>query len=133
MQQTISQLYQFLIRLFLFGLLIQFYLASAPLFGVGLSFAPHRILGAGLTALAILFPLLAFAARMERKQIGLSLLLLVLTIVQGLLPSLRAYIPVIAALHPLNALALMGLSGMIRRSFRAEAPQVLGSEQAQAS
>jgi hypothetical protein len=56
-----------------------------------------------------------------RRLIGLSALLLVLTIVQGLLPSLRTEVPWLAALHPVNALVLMGVTAAIGRYSRAEA------------
>jgi len=124
MQRIISQIHQGLARIFLAGLLLQFYLASAPMFGVGLSFGPHRMLGSALTVLVILFPVLALAGRLGRRLIGLSMLLVFLTIVQVMLPSLRGNAPWIAALHPINALALMGISAMIRRNGRAEALQV---------
>jgi hypothetical protein len=52
------------------------------------------------------------------------MLLVFLTIVQIMLPSLRGNASWIAALHPVNALALMGLSAMIRRNGRAEAARV---------
>jgi hypothetical protein len=119
-QQTISQIHQWLARVFLVGLLLQFYLASAPIFGAG-SFQPHRMLGAALTAIAFLFPLLALAGRLGRQRIGLSILLVVLAIVQMMLPSLRGAAPWIAALHPVNALVLMGISARMRRIGRAAA------------
>jgi hypothetical protein len=53
--------------------------------------------------------------------IGLSALLVVLTIVQVMLPSLRASISLIAALHVVNALALMGVSAAIACQGRAKA------------
>jgi hypothetical protein len=120
MQRTIWQIHQWLARIFLVGLLLQFYLAGAALFGVG-SFTPHRMLGDALTILAILFPILALVGRLGRKLIGLSLLLVVLTIVQIALPSLRGSASWIAALHPVNALALMGISATIRRNGHTEA------------
>jgi hypothetical protein len=123
MQRTISQIHQWLARIFLAGLLLQFYLAGAGLFGVG-SFQPHRMLGDALTMLAILFPVLAVVGRLGPKLIGLSLLLVFLTVVQIMLPSLRGSASRIAALHPVNALALMGISATIRRNGRAEALQV---------
>ncbi len=123
MQRTISQIHQWLARIFLAGLLLQFYLAGAALFGVG-SFQPHRMLGDALTMLAILFPVLAVVGRLEWRLIGLSMLLVFLTIVQIMLPSLRGSASWIAALHPVNALALMGVSATIHRNGRAEALQV---------
>lgn len=119
MQQIIAQIHQGLARVFLAGLLIEFYLAGAAIFGVGLSFEPHRMLGTGLAILAILFPILALIGRLGRKLIGFSLVLVFLTIVQVVLPSLRGNVPWIAALHPVNALALMGISAMLRRNGRA--------------
>ena len=120
MQRILSQIHQWLARIFLAGLVLQFYLASAPIFGVGLSFEPHRKLGVALTILAILFPVLALVGRLGRKLIGFSTLLVFLTIDQAILPSLRGNAPWIAALHPVNALALIGVSAMIRRNGRAE-------------
>ena len=118
MQRIISQTHQWMARIFLVGLLLQFYLASTALFGAS-SFQPHRMLGFVLAVLTLLFPVLAFAGRMGRQLIGLSLLLLVLAFVQVMLPSLRGDVPWIAALHPVNALALMGISARIGRSGRA--------------
>jgi hypothetical protein len=67
---------------------------------------------------------LALVGRLGSRLIGLSILLLFLTIVQIVLPSLRVNASWIAALHPVNALALIGISATIRRNGRAEARQV---------
>ncbi len=120
MQRIILQIHPWLARIFLAGLLLQFYLAGTALFGVG-SFVPHRMLGSALAILAILFPVLALVGRLGRKRIGLSVLLLVLAIIQVVLPALRASAAWIAALHPVNALALMWVSAAIRRYGRTEA------------
>jgi hypothetical protein len=121
-QRIISQSHQWLARIFLAGLLLQFYLASTAMFGAG-SFQPHRLLGAALTILVFLFPVLALAGRLGRQLIGLSVLLVVLIIVQMMLPSLRGAAPWIAALHPVNALVLIGISARMGRNGRAEAQQ----------
>ena len=125
MQQiiSISQIHQGLARIFLAGLLLQLYLAGAPMFGAA-SFEPHRMLGSALTILAILFPVLALVGRLGRQRIGLSMLLVFLIIVQAMLPSLRGSASGIAALHSVNALALMGVSARIGRKGRAEVLQV---------
>ena len=47
--------------------------------------------------------------------IGLSLLLLVLYVVQTALPSARDAAPVLAALHPVNAVAMLALGSVIAR------------------
>jgi hypothetical protein len=123
MQRIISQIHQGLARIFLAGLLLQLYLAGAPMFGAT-SFEPHRMLGSALTILAILFPVLALVGRLGRQRIGLSMLLVFLIIVQVMLPSLRGSASWIAALHSVNALALMGISARVGRKGRAEALQV---------
>jgi hypothetical protein len=82
------------------------------------------MLGSALAIIAILFPILAFAGRLSRQRIGLSMLLVFLVIVQVMLPLLRGSASWIAALHSVNALALMGVSVRIGRSDRAEALQV---------
>ena len=46
------------------------------------------------------------------------------TIVQGMLPSLRSTAPLVAALHPVNALLLMGVTAAIARVPRADASGV---------
>jgi hypothetical protein len=122
MQRLISQIHPWLARIFLVGLLLQLYLAGAPMFGAA-SFEPHRMLGGALIVLAILFPLLALVGRLGRQLVGFSLLLVVLIFVQGMLPSLRGTVSWIAALHAVNALALMGVSARIARLGRAQALQ----------
>jgi len=112
-------MHYWLTRVFLVGLLIQLYLAGAPMFGVT-SFQPHRMLGVGLTVLAFLFPVLALVGRLGRQRLGLSILLVVLFLVQGTLPMLRGTVSWIAALHAVNALALMGVSAALGRQGRAE-------------
>jgi hypothetical protein len=123
MQRIIPQLHQGLAWIFLAGLVLQFYFAGAPMFGVA-SYQPHRMLGSVLAMLVILLPVLALMGRLGRQLIGLSFLLLFLTIVQVTLPSLRSSVSWIAALHSVNALALMGISMRIGRQGRAEALRV---------
>ena len=115
MQRIISQIHQWLARLLLLGFVLQVYLATAPLFGVGVTFRPHRVLGSALAILVILLLVLAVAGRLERQWIRLSILLVLLTIVQVILPSLRGRISWIAALHAVNALALIRISATIAR------------------
>ena len=128
MQRIISQTHQGLARIFLVGLLLQLYLAGAPMFGA-VSFAPHRMLGSALAVVAILFPVLALVGRLGRQRIGLSMLLAFLFIIQVMLPSLRGSASWIAALHAVNALALMGVSARIARTGHAEALQMDPKEQ----
>jgi hypothetical protein len=120
MQRIIARIHQGLAWIILAGLLVQFYLAGAAMFGVG-SFAPHRILGSAFAVPVLLLVVLAAVGRLGWRLAGLSLLLLFLTVVQALLPSLRADAAWLAALHPINALVLMGTSARIGRAGRAAA------------
>jgi hypothetical protein len=104
-----------LARIFLVGLLLQFYLAGAPMFGIA-SFQPHRTLGSLLAILAILLLVLSFAGRLGRQPLRLSILLVFLIIVQVMLPALRGSASWIAAFHSVNALALVGVSIRIGRN-----------------
>jgi hypothetical protein len=131
MQQRILQLHQGLARLLLLGLVIQVYLATAPLFGVAVTFQPHRMLGSVLAILVILLLVLALTGRLGRQLIRLSLLLVFLTIVQMILPSLRGSISWVAALHAVNALALIRISIMLARPTTSNTGVEAGNESAQ--
>lgn len=102
--------------LFVVAVLVQVFLAGLAIFGVTEGFALHVEFGyttIGLLTLAVL--LTAVAGGLPRREIGLSLLLLVLYVVQTALPSARASAPIIAALHPVNAIALFALGTIIAR------------------
>jgi len=111
--------------LFAAGVLVQGYLAGAALAQLGGSgdFGTHLNIGytLGIVALAVL--VLAAVGRFPRSQVGWSGLLLILYVVQTSLPYLRADMPGIAALHPANAMVLLGLAVVIavrgRRLMRA--------------
>jgi hypothetical protein len=63
----------------------------------------------------------AFVGRRPRRDVGIVLALLGLYIVQTILPGLRASAPVVAALHPVNALVLFALGAWsARHLWRAE-------------
>lgn len=93
--------------------LLQVFLAGLALFA-GAGFEAHREAGytyPGLAALAVLIAAIVGAA--GRREVGLAFLLLLMYVVQTILPTLRADLPVVAALHPVNAVALFGLGAVI--------------------
>jgi hypothetical protein len=93
--------------------LLQVFLAGLALFA-GAGFEAHREAGytyPGIAALAVLIAAIVGGA--GRREIGLAFLLLVLYVVQTILPALRADLPVVAALHPVNAVALFTLGAVI--------------------
>jgi len=110
----ITRILQGLAWLVVAGLVVEFYLAGSALFGAT-TFQPHRALGVGLAAAILLLLIVALIARPGRRVVGLAALLLVLGIVQVVLPSLRTAVPWVAALHPINAVALAMLTVRIAR------------------
>jgi hypothetical protein len=108
------------------GIIVQVFLAGSAILNLGGSgdFSSHREFGytvVGLLCLAVV--LTAVAARSGRRAIGISFGLLVLYIVQTTLPAFRGSMPSIAALHPVNAMLLFGLSAWYaRRAWRERVP-----------
>jgi hypothetical protein len=110
------RLHLWLAWLFAASVLAQIFLAGLAIFGATEGFALHREFGytiVGLLALGVL--LAAVAGGTGRTEIGLSLLLLVLYVVQTALPQARASLPVLAALHPVNAVVLFSLGVIVAR------------------
>ena len=62
----------------------------------------------GILALVVL--VMAIVGRLPRVHVGLAVLLFVLYIVQTSLPAASESSPAIAALHPANAMVLLGLA-----------------------
>ena len=109
------------------GVLLQFFFAGVGSFGEEMwgdgAFNPHRLTGLLLVLLSLLLLILAaisfFAGGMRGRTVGMAGLLLVLMIVQVALviAFYRAMdLPILAALHPVNALILMGLSFHLART-----------------
>jgi Family of unknown function (DUF6220) len=111
----ITRIFQGLAWLIVGGLALEFYLAGAALFGAA-TFQPHRALGAGLAVAMLLLLLVALIARPGRRVVGLAVVLVALTILQMLLPSLSSGLPWVAALHVVNAAALATVTVNIARA-----------------
>ncbi|TAK01933.1 MAG: hypothetical protein EPO36_03685 [Chloroflexota bacterium] len=91
----------------------QVFLAGTAMANLGGSgdFSTHIEFGytvVGIASLALV--LSAIAARRGRREVGIAAGLLVLYVVQTVLPSARSAYPILAALHPLNAMLLFGLA-----------------------
>ena len=111
--RTLRQIHAVVAWLFVGTIVYQVYLAGAAIANLGGSgdFSAHAGFGfeaVGLAALAVLIT--AIIARMPRRDIGWSFLLLVQYVIQTILPGLRGTSPAIAALHPLNAVLLFALA-----------------------
>jgi FtsH-binding integral membrane protein len=125
MRSVVTRIFQGLAWLVLAGLVLEFYLAGAAVFGAT-TFQPHRALGVILAAAILLLLVLALVARPGRHVVGLTTLLVVLTIVQVVLPSLATRLhpslPGVAALHVVNAAVLLAVTGAIVRAPGRKAP-----------
>jgi hypothetical protein len=105
--------------LFLAGVVVQVFLAGAGLFEL-LDWTPHTELGWALGSVPLLLLVMALPARPERRTTWLIVGLTVVAIVQPELAGARRVAPVLAALHPLNALVLFWLAWRVARRLTDE-------------
>ncbi len=107
---------------------IQVFLAGLGVFDDPRSFLTHRDFGYTFGLLILVLLILAVVGRMGRRIIGLSLLLGLLFGFQSVFVALRADMPAIAALHPLNGFAILGLAiALTRWSWLARHERTEGS------
>ena len=95
---------------------VQVFLAGLGVFDDPKAFVTHREFGYLFGWLTLVVLVLALAGRMPRRVTGLSVLLLVLFALQSLLMAVRVDLPAIAALHPLNGFAILGVGVMTAQS-----------------
>jgi len=110
------RLHPWLSGLFALGVLLQAFLAGAAMAQLGGSddFAAHREFGyTGMGILALLILIAAGLGRADRVQIWGSVALFVDYVIQTLLPNFRESSPLVAALHPVNAILLFGLAAWL--------------------
>jgi Family of unknown function (DUF6220) len=105
-----------LARLFIIGIVVQIFLVGLSLFESADYWEDHKSLGESLGLIPILLILVALVGRLPMRLLVMAALLLVLFGVQFALPNVdNGYV---AALHPVNALVLMGLADQIARQTR---------------
>jgi hypothetical protein len=103
--------------LFVIGVALQFFfigVALTQLGGNGDS-SLHVNFGYWLPILPLLALILSWPARAGGRTALLVAILFVDTFVQGILPLARSSLPVVAALHPVNALVIFGLGVVVAR------------------
>jgi len=106
--------------LFIVSLLIQVFLAGLSLFVSGSYWDAHIGFGHSVPGLvALLLVVFALWGRLPRATILLTVLLFALVIAQTeVFAAIRADVPLVAALHPVNALILFALGvGLARRAW----------------
>jgi hypothetical protein len=117
-------LYLVLASLTLLGIFLQGFLIGAYLFGGAIwGKDAHSITGLALLVLSLLLALVGLLAQVPGRMKVWGFLLFVLMIIQFVLPSTSGNIPLLAALHPANAMVLFGLNlfliARIRQVMRA--------------
>jgi hypothetical protein len=109
MRARITTVYGALAMLWALAVVVQVFLAGLGIFGAA-SFDAHKSFGFILHAITALLAILAIAGPRTGRDIGMAVGLLVLVTVQIALVSSRDSAPGLAALHPVLALAAMGLA-----------------------
>ena len=97
---------------FLLSVVVQVFLAGAGIFASASWLSSHGILGQILPVIPLLMVILGLVGKLPRTINWLTVLLLVLVYIQPwfIYLSRSAGIPLLGALHPVNALAIFALS-----------------------
>ena len=104
--------------LFLACVVIKFFLAGLGVFAGAENFEIHRQFGYLFGWLTVIMIVLAAVGRLGRRWIGLSALLFGLFIMQSVFVLLRDSLPAVAALHPVNAVAIFFIAQHVARGSR---------------
>lgn len=95
---------------------VQFFLAGIGAFGAS-NYMLHMVNGYLIGLVSVLLAVIALATRVGGLRLRLSLALPLLLVLQIVLASLP---PVVAALHAVNAIAILGVSGTLMRASLSE-------------
>ena len=120
--------------LFVAAIVVQVFLAGVGLFVRGFdTFSYHRALGWLLHLGPLVVVLFAWGAHPGRTTMWLSGLLILLVGIQPFLPAMRDDLPFVAALHPVNALAIfaVGLVIALRATSLARSPSAVPANTAE--
>lgn len=95
---------------------VQVFLAGLGVFDDPKAFITHREFGYLFGWLTLVVLVLALVGREPRRITGLSILLLVQFALQSVFVAVRADLPAIAALHPLNGFAILAVGVILTRA-----------------
>jgi hypothetical protein len=107
-------IYATLAWLFVAGVIVQVFLAGVGLFGAG-SLDLHRSFGYWIELIPLLMLPFAWPAHVGRRMVWLNVALFVVVLIQTSLPYAKTDMPLVAALHPVNALLVFWLGLTIGR------------------
>lgn len=98
--------------LFALAILLQVFMAGGGIFASSSWWPMHEVSGMAISVLPLLFLVLAWIGQLGRRSLWLSGLALVLVVLQSFLVTLPGtlVVPVLAALHPVNALVIFALA-----------------------
>jgi hypothetical protein len=116
--------YMAVIWVFVAFLVTQIFFAGLGLFGVPRDMTLHAGFGWLVHILDLLLLVVALVARVGRPTIWWVLVLFLTSAIQPFLPEFRTDLPVVAALHPLNAVAM----SIIAAKLAVETPRFLRPE-----
>ncbi|MDQ6683478.1 MAG: DUF6220 domain-containing protein [Chloroflexota bacterium] len=100
--------------LFVACVVVQVFLAGYAVMA-GSTFEVHRSFGYTFGWLTLVLLALALVGRLTRNRVWLTVLVLVLFTLQSVFVAFRASIPMVAALHPVNALAIFWIALWLAR------------------
>jgi Family of unknown function (DUF6220) len=100
--------------LFVLAVAVQVFLAGMFLFADG-SREAHVEWGYTISLMPVVLIVLAAAARPGWRLFGMTAALLLVTWLQSILAALKTIAPVVAALHPVNAMLIFGLGVLVTR------------------
>lgn len=104
-------LYLVIASLILLGILLQGFLIGAFLFGGAIwGENAHGVMGLVLLVLSLLLALVGLMAHIPGRMKIWGFVLFALVLIQMILPSFGESVPLLAALHPANAMILFGLN-----------------------
>ncbi|MFD1674515.1 DUF6220 domain-containing protein [Alicyclobacillus fodiniaquatilis] len=112
MKKVVSTIHFVLCIATLVAVISEFLFAGMGVFHAT-SFAAHKTIGEFITYASLAVLLLSLIGVLGKKRIGFSVLLFVLMILQNMLVHLHQ--PFIAALHPLNGIAIMAVTAYLVR------------------
>jgi Family of unknown function (DUF6220) len=97
------------------GVLLEVFLAGGGIFTSSSWWPLHIILGLVLTLFPIVFLLLAWMGQLGREPVWLGVLTLLLIVLQSFLVEIprRIGLPILSALHPVNAVVIFGLAVLL--------------------
>ena len=118
MQSVMRQVHAAVAWLLVGAIVVQVWLAGSaiPQLGGTGNFETHRNVGYLIGLITLVLLLTAIPTGLGRRRIGQSAGLLVLYVIQSSLPYMDPGLPAVAALHPVNAVLMAGLSFVYARA-----------------